>query len=136
MPIFAIIIIADTIRNVVLQQLRVLKDIHVSGIISVFCLLLGMLMAAVLGLKTGMGIYGVAVGYALGIVIADIGLLCRWWPRIQPDQIRISQNQPPQAFSIKSCGQTLLGWLGCSGMVATEGHREEATPVAASNLIS
>lgn len=87
-PIMAVATLIDLVRYNLLQQLLILKDVNRSALISTSSLLFGIILSAVLGLKTDMGIYGVATGYAIGVSLATIRLLARWIPRIQPEAIR------------------------------------------------
>lgn len=87
-PLMAVATLIDLVRYNLLQQLLILKDVNRSALISTGSLLFGIILSAVLGLKTDMGIYGVATGYAMGVSLATISLLARWIPRIQPEAIR------------------------------------------------
>ncbi|RUR08083.1 MATE family efflux transporter [Legionella sp. km772] len=83
----------DAARFVLLQQLRVLGDDKHATAISMGCIALGIAMSGALGLKTNMGIDGVATGFALSTGLAAILLLMRWLKRIQPDFIADNKNE-------------------------------------------
>lgn len=80
----------DNIRNNLLQQLRalLLKDAKRPIAISILSLLIGMITAGVLSQKTDSGIYGVAIGYLVGNVLAVILLSMLWSKEIQPEKMR------------------------------------------------
>jgi multidrug resistance protein, MATE family len=92
MPIISTGITADIVRYNILQQLRALGDSKVSSGISVACLTSGIAISAGLGLKTDLGLYGVATGYTTGILVATAILLARWNNKIKPQNIRQSRN--------------------------------------------
>ena len=50
--------------------------------------------AAFLGLRTQLGIYGVAIGYTSGIFLATLAILYRWLQRIEPLAIQTFQEKP------------------------------------------
>lgn len=87
-PIMTVATIIDVVRYNLLQQLLILKDVNRAAFISTGNLIFGVVLSAVLGLTTDMGIYGIATGYAIGVSLASIGLLTRWIPRIQQEAIR------------------------------------------------
>lgn len=108
MPIISLGVISDALRNNLLQQLRYLKDTRFATGISLTSLFLGVIMAGVLGLKTEMGIYGIATGYAGGMSLAAIGLLGRWLQHIQPEQIRESRNK----WAVPATAGCFCGFFG------------------------
>ncbi|CAM2888665.1 MATE efflux family protein [Legionella steigerwaltii] len=95
-PIMSTGVILDSARYNLLQQLRVLGDLKGSTIISVSALSLGITGSALLGLKTKLGIYGVAAGYTGGVIIALPGLTYRWRNRINSDRIQEIAEETPQ----------------------------------------
>ena len=102
-PIIAAGCISDAARFNLLQQLRALGDTKGSSLVSSGALALGMSTAALLGLKTNMGIYGVATGYTGGITLATAALLYRWNSRIKPDAIKQYQENPGAKAVTPSC---------------------------------
>lgn len=107
-PIISAGVITDSIRYNLLQQLRVLGDLRGSTIVSVSGLSASMGMAAFLGLKTNMGIYGVAAGSTAGITLTGLGLFYRWKNRIAPEKIKCLVNAPPTQDSLMDCLSTLF----------------------------
>ncbi|KTD71474.1 MULTISPECIES: MATE family efflux transporter [Legionella] len=95
-PIMSAGVILDSVRYDLLQQLRVLNDLKGSTIISVSALSLGITGSALLGLKTKLGIYGIAAGYTGGVIIAIPGLAYRWSNRINAGRIEEIAEEPPQ----------------------------------------
>ncbi|STX50996.1 MATE efflux family protein [Legionella busanensis] len=93
-PAMAPGIIADAARYNLLQQLRPLGDIKGATFVSVSGLSIGIILSAVLGLKTSMGIYGVGAGNTVGVLIATGGLLHRWQSRIKPENIKKMAEAP------------------------------------------
>ena len=102
-PIIFIGTIVDAARFNLLQQLRILGDVKGSSIVSSTFLALGMSTAAFLGLKTKLGIYGVAAGYTGGILFATSAVLYRWLNRIEPSAIEAFQEKPQTTNSNKDC---------------------------------
>ncbi|KTD40248.1 MATE family efflux transporter [Legionella parisiensis] len=98
-PIVSTGVILDSARYNLLQQLRVLKDLKGSTIISVSALSLGITGSALLGLKTKLGIYGVAAGYTGGVIIAIPGLVYRWHNRINAEKIKEISEEPQMLTS-------------------------------------
>ncbi|MCW8397405.1 MATE family efflux transporter [Legionella sp. PATHC038] len=97
-PIMSAGVILDSARYNLLQQLRVLKDLRGSTMISVSALSLGITGSALLGLKTKLGIYGVAAGYTGGVIIALPGLAYRWRNRINAEKIEELAEETPHAI--------------------------------------
>ena len=93
-PIIFIGTIFDAARFNMLQQLRILGDVKGSTIISSAFLAIGMGSATLLGLKTELGIYGVAAGYTGGILLATSAVLYRWVNRIEPSAIEAFHQKP------------------------------------------
>jgi len=87
-PIMAAATMIDLARYNLLQQLLILKDVNRPAMISTGSLAFGIVLSIILGLKTNLGIYGIASGYAVGVSLATISLLVRWVSRIQPDAIK------------------------------------------------
>ncbi|MCW8409431.1 MATE family efflux transporter [Legionella sp. PATHC035] len=103
-PMMSAGVILDSARYNLLQQLRVLKDLKGSTMISVAALSLGITGSALLGLKTKLGIYGVAAGYTGGVIIALPGLAYRWRNRINAEKIQeIAEETPPVIMSSANC---------------------------------
>lgn len=98
-PIMFSGVILDLARYNLLQQLRVLKDLNGSTMISVSALSLGITGSALLGLKTKSGVYGIAAGYAGGMVIAIPGLVYRWHNRIRAEKIKEIMEELPQTLT-------------------------------------
>ena len=68
-------------------------------------------MSAILGLKTNLDIYGVAIGNTGGILLASSGLFYRWCQRIKSERIRdinevpVSENPSnKKSFANNLCG--------------------------------
>ena len=110
-PIMGAGVVIDSARYNLLQQLRVLGDLKGSTIISISGLSLGIAMSAILGLKTNLDIYGVAIGNTGGILLASSGLFYRWCQRIKSERIRdinevpVSENPSnKKSFANNLCG--------------------------------
>lgn len=105
-PIMSVDAVVDSARYNLRQQLTVLGDANNATIISISGLSLGMVMAALLALKTNLGIYAVAIGYSGGILISFPGLLYRWNSCIKSENMRKSAEKTSQPiFSANSfCG--------------------------------
>ena len=110
-PIMGAGVVIDSARYNLLQQLRVLGDLKGSTIISISGLSLGIAMSAILGLKTHLDIYGVAIGNTGGILLASGGLFYRWCQRIKSEHIRdineVSVSENPsnkKSFANNLCG--------------------------------
>lgn len=86
-PIMSAGAILDAARYNWGQQLRVMGDLKGSTIVSVGGLAIGITTSALLGLKTDLGIYGVAIGYTGGIALAGGALCIRWIGRINPQNL-------------------------------------------------
>lgn len=108
-PIMSAGVILDSARYNLLQQLRVLKDLRGSTMISVSALSLGITGSALLGLKTKLGIYGVVAGYTGGVIIALPGLAYRWRNRINAEKIQELAEETPHV--IKSSANCLDGFF-------------------------
>ena len=93
-PIIFLGNIMDSARYNMVQQLRVLGDSRRSSVVSSACLTLGMSTSALLGLKTDLGIYGVAAGYSFGITLATASIFYRWINRIDSAVIEKNKNNP------------------------------------------
>ncbi len=93
----------DAIRFIILQQMRVLGDAKKSSVISSGCIGLGILSAGLVGLKTEMGIYGVATGYTAWVGIAAAILFIRWQNKIRPEVMQHTKNNPEQFLSFTGC---------------------------------
>lgn len=102
-PIMFVGCILDAERFLVLQQMRVLGDAQISSKISASCVVLGIALSGVLGLKTNMGIYGVATGFTASSGLAAAILFSRWLSRIQPENIKKTKENPEKFHSIKNC---------------------------------
>lgn len=100
MPLVAGGVIAESARNNLLQQARAYGDANGGGFVSMMGLILGMVLAALLGLGTDLGIYGIALGYTLGITIAASFLFTRWLPRIQPQAMKQQHENPAPSYSM------------------------------------
>lgn len=98
-PIIAAGCISDAVRFNLLQQLRALGDTHTAPLVSAGAISIGVSLSALLGLKTNMGISGVATGYTSGIALATAGLFYRWHSRIKPDTIR----NPNTREAVRGC---------------------------------
>ncbi|KTC80553.1 multidrug efflux protein [Legionella cherrii] len=108
-PIMSAGVILDSARYNLLQQLRVLRDLRGSTMISVSALSLGITGSALLGLKTKLGIYGVVAGYTGGVIIALPGLAYRWRNRINAEKIQELAEETPHV--IKSSANCLDGFF-------------------------
>jgi multidrug resistance protein, MATE family len=82
-PILSAAIIADSLRYNILQQLRNLGDLRVPNNIALAGTCTGIGLSAGLGLGTSLEIYGVAVGYLIGISATLLGLSIRWHNKLQ-----------------------------------------------------
>jgi MATE family multidrug resistance protein len=109
MPIISTGVIADSARYNVLQQLRALGDFKGSAIVSVGGLTVGIISAGFLGLKTELGIFGVASGYTIGILLAGAGLGVRWGHRIQSYNIRaLNESKPTLKIDVDNLDAVLI----------------------------
>ncbi|MDF1757569.1 MAG: MATE family efflux transporter [Legionellaceae bacterium] len=102
-PIMFIGCIFDAVRFLLLQELRVLGCAQQSTFISCACIVFGIITSGLLGLKTKMGIYGIATGYTASAVTASVILSKLWIKRITPDAIEEIKKNPEQFSSSDSC---------------------------------
>lgn len=79
------------------QVLRVLHDNKGSTMTSIIGLSTGVAVAAILGLETNAALYGIASGLLIGEGVSFIGLLWRWFSRIQPAAIYKVKMNPENA---------------------------------------
>lgn len=87
-PMMACGVILEALRYAFLQQLRNnLKDGVPATLISCAGLLIGVGCSWGLGLHTDLGIYGVALGWIIGLVASSAWLFFRWNSRSQPGAI-------------------------------------------------
>lgn len=86
--------VLDAARFNMLQQLCVLGDAKNASFLSSGCIALGIILSASLGLKSSLGVYGVAVGYTTGIALATAILFMRWKTRIEPAALEAHKNNP------------------------------------------
>lgn len=87
-PMMACGVILEALRYAFLQQLRNnLKDSVPATLISCAGLLSGLGLSWGLGLHTDLGIYGVALGWIIGLFASTLCLSFRWNARIQPEAI-------------------------------------------------
>ncbi|MCX7115279.1 MAG: MATE family efflux transporter [Gammaproteobacteria bacterium] len=91
-PMMAFSVLWDAPRYDFLQTLRNnLGDGQRATLVSSVGLLSGVLLSWALGTQTRLGIYGVALGYLIGLMGATLGLFVRWNARLKPDLIEINQ---------------------------------------------
>lgn len=102
-PIMSAGVIIDSLRYNLLQQERVLNDTKTSTYISVTALTMGITSSALLGLKTSMGVYGVALGFTGGVILACPPLLYRWHHRINAEKMRQMNEAPLLSSPANSC---------------------------------
>jgi MATE family multidrug resistance protein len=82
-PILATAVFLEALRYQWLQQLRNnLNDAKFATIYSSCSMLLGVILAYLLGTKTTLNVYGVGLGYVLGLLSAAIPLGFRWYSKI------------------------------------------------------
>ncbi len=110
LPIFAPLIISETVRYNLLLQLRPLKQNQTATLISFLGMLFSITASGVLGLKTTLGIYGVALGYTGVSLAGSATLLLPWLSEIRESRIKNVQEDPNPsgcfcAFfqSVKTC---------------------------------
>ena len=87
MLINAVGIFFDGLRFNMLQVLRACHDHNLPTAISTASLWLSVLLAYLLGFKTRLGVFGVAMGYASGFVTSCCALFPRWYKNTQPNAI-------------------------------------------------
>jgi MATE family multidrug resistance protein len=109
-PIMSLGVISDSVRYNLLQQLRSLGDVNFSTVIAVAGSSLSIAAAGILGLKTPLGIYGVATGYTSGLSLTALALASRWLSRIRPEKIKENTLSPPQEISVAN---TVVSLFGC-----------------------
>lgn len=106
MPIMAVGIVFDAARYTMLRTLRSLADSWVPAAISFVGLAMGLSLSAALGLSTELGIYGVGVGYSVGLTFATIGLFYRWKEKTEINHVKTVneqiENPPTFVASMKS----------------------------------
>lgn len=91
-PIMFVCVLFDTLRYNLLKPLQNnLDDGKVSTAIASIGLSGGVLLSWGLGLKTSLGIYGVALGYMISLIATTACLFTRWYPRIKPEAIEAQQ---------------------------------------------
>ncbi len=95
-PIMSAGVIFEMIRYNLLQQLRAMDDLAIPNIISFLGTSLGILLMGILGLRTSLGVNGVAVGYLLGVGLSTVALSVRWSKQIhalgQAQPLRLNGN--------------------------------------------
>ncbi len=94
LPIFAPLIISETVRYNLLLQLRPLKQNQTATLISFLGMLFGITVSGVLGLKTTLGIYGIALGYTGASLAGSATLLLPWLSEIRESRIKNVQEDP------------------------------------------
>ena len=92
-PIISLGTIFDALRVALLQQLRAVKNLLWSAVISVASLWLGGVLAFILGPGTNLGIKGVVAGFAGGMGVAFFSLFALWSHQIQPRVIASNQQK-------------------------------------------
>ncbi len=90
----------DAMRFVLLQQLRVLGDDKRATMISMSSIVLGIILAGVLGLQTNLGINGVATGFTLSTGLAALLLMTRWISRIKASSIEQKKEEQLDAGAL------------------------------------
>lgn len=121
-PIISVGCILDSLRFNLLQQLRVLKDARGSTLVSTGFLVLGAGTSALLGLKTKLGVYGVALGYTGGIALATFGLFYRRNARINVTSIEAAQLSSNEELS-EAPQQSEEGRTSCWARLFSTGHK-------------
>jgi MATE family multidrug resistance protein len=104
-PIMGSAIFLEALRYQWLQQLRNnLNDAKFATIYSSCCMLFSVSLAYIFGTKTSLGVYGVGMGYALGLLTAAIPLGIRWARRINfnEDSTRPIAASSPASISFFS----------------------------------
>ena len=103
-PIMSCGVIADAVRYNLLQQLRAVGDLTVPNVIAVFGMCTGIALSAALGLKTSLGIDGVAAGYTIGIGLTATGLAFRWKDQVKTSRIgRVDYAQEIKSYALNPC---------------------------------
>lgn len=91
-PIIAAGTLFDTVRYNLIQAMRATHDWFWPAAISTVGLCSGLGLAALLGLATNTDVYGLGIGYTVGILLAVISLSARWWGRTAPEAIREAEE--------------------------------------------
>jgi Na+-driven multidrug efflux pump len=112
-PIMSVGVIVDAARFNLLQQLRPLNDLKTSTLISVSSLSTGIIASAVLGLKTSLGVHGVAIGFAGGVIIATPALMYRWHHRIKATSMRAMAAMPEPEVQTSSSTYSIARFFPC-----------------------
>jgi Na+-driven multidrug efflux pump len=86
-PIFSVAASLDSLCYNFVMQIRTFDhstDLLASTFLRVGSLFAGLLISAMLGLMTPMGIDGIALGYVVGMFSGCVGLGYYWWVRMKP----------------------------------------------------
>lgn len=128
-PIMFIGCALDATRFALLQQLRILGDSSASTYTSFSCVGLSIALSGVLGLKTNMGIYGVATGFTTGTGLATAILLTRWINRIEPQAIEENKTHPKPELSFKNSCVTFFSKKPCLPSVTDNELQMTVNPI-------
>lgn len=125
-PIMATSIALDAARFGLLQQLRTLGDGNKATLVSSAGLVTGTFLSWCLGFRTNLGIYGVALGFVLGVLIATLGLFMRWQSRIKPAEIESYQNSITNARQQTSYLLSDFSFFASSAMFSEQAEQKSA----------
>lgn len=127
--------VLDAARFNMLQQLCVLGDAKNASYLSSGCIALGIILSATLGLKTNMGVYGVALGYTTGIALATAILFMRWKTRIEPGAMEAHKNNPVTTTNTQNCCLKFFAQPPVPTNSVTDGDIEmHINPLQANNM--
>ena len=101
MPMTVFGIFGDAVRYNMLQVLRASDDNIITSTISITTQWLGVLLAYLLGFKTGLGLYGLVIGDALGKWACVLGLFPRWYKGLQPATLAANDIKIQSAASFR-----------------------------------
>ena len=108
--------LAETAGLSMTQTLRSANDLYKPTVIKISLLWLGVLTGYLLGFKTDLGIYGVNLGFLLGVAIGTAALLPRWAVKTKKDYL---ENTRPSQIP-----QTLFNVVQAAGGTAAQNLEE------------
>jgi multidrug resistance protein, MATE family len=124
----------DSARYNMLQVLRATGDHVMPTVISTSTLWGGVIVAYTLGFMTPLGIYGIALGYALGLIAGCVGLFPRWYQKLKPEALA-EKDYRAALLSSRSTLQTPL-LTPSSDSEAREGQKSYSCNYRFFNILS
>lgn len=112
-PLAVTQVIYDTASYNMTQVLRAGNDLYVPTFFKTACLWLGVLAAYFLGFHTSLGIYGIGIGFLLGVSFAANLLLPRWMMGTTADSLEVAHTAKPEEEGLmKMLYQKCTSYIG------------------------